>query len=131
MVAYIALLQKDGAARYAVRFPDFPDCRASARSLDLSRRAASAALAGWCDAWLAEGQVQPPPSTFETVMAQPGNAACMAITVPYEKAETSATQVSVLMPPDLVRRIDMVTPHRSRFFAEAALRYLTKVTSAV
>jgi hypothetical protein len=62
------------------------------------------------------------------LMAIAGNRTSLAITVPYEKADTLATQVSVLMPPDLVRRIDMITPHRSRFFAEAALRYLTKVT---
>jgi predicted RNase H-like HicB family nuclease len=131
MVAYIALLQKDGAAHYHVRFPDFPACRARARSLETAREVAARTLAEACEDWRAEGRPLPPPSTFESLMALPGNAAALAITVPYEKAETNATQVSVLMPPDLVRRIDMVTPHRSRFFAEAALRYLAKVTPAV
>lgn len=128
MVAYIALVQKDRSGRYAVRFPDFPGCDARARSLNHARETATTLLAARCDGMLAEGNRLPPPSTFETLMAAPHNQTCLAITVPYEKADSPATQVSVLMPPDLIRRIDMITPHRSRFFAEAALRYLTKVT---
>jgi predicted RNase H-like HicB family nuclease len=128
MVAYVALLEKDRAGRYSVRFPDFPGAHAHARSLDQARDAAAALLVRQCDGVLADGARLPPPSTFETLMAAPHNQRALALTVPYEKAESPATQVSVLMPPDLVRRIDMITPHRSRFFAEAALRYLTKVT---
>jgi predicted RNase H-like HicB family nuclease len=128
MAAYIALLEKERNGRYAVRFPDFDGCSSRGRSLEEARRAAGAALSRCCDALLAGGEKLPPPSTYEMLMAIAGNRTSLAITVPYEKADTLATQVSVLMPPDLVRRIDMITPHRSRFFAEAALRYLTKVT---
>lgn len=128
MVAYVALLEKDSAGRFSVRFPDFPECHARARSLQQARDTAATILAQACEDLLAEGGRLPPPSTFETLMAAPYNQHSLALTVPYEKAESPATQVSVMMPPDLVRRIDMITPHRSRFFAEAALRYLTKVT---
>ena len=124
MTHHIALLRKTPNSDYSVDFPDFPGCVTAGRSMEEARRLSAEALAFHIEGMAEDGEPIPPPSTLDTIMADPRNRDAVAFLVPIPDKPTRAIRINVTLPEDLVRDIDRVTTNRSRFLAEAARRAL-------
>lgn len=119
MATYIALLRKDEASDYGVDFPDLPGCITAGRTLEEARLAAAEALALHLEGMAEDGEGAPEPSSVDDVMNDPHNRDAVAFLVD-PLPSTKPVRVNVMLPGDLLRRIDRVTENRSRFLAEAA-----------
>ncbi len=124
MTHHIALLRKTPNSDYSVDFPDFPGCVTAGRSMEEARRLSAEALAFHIEGMAEDGEPVPPPSTLDTIMADPRNRDAVAFLVPIPDKPARAIRINVTLPEDLVRDIDRVTTNRSRFLAEAARRAL-------
>lgn len=124
MTHHIALLRKTPNSDYSVDFPDFPGCVTAGRSMEEARRLSAEALAFHIEGMTEDGEPIPPPSTLDTIMADPRNRDAVAFLVPIPDKPARAIRINVTLPEDLVREIDRVTTNRSRFLAEAARRAL-------
>lgn len=124
MTHHIALLRKTPNSDYSVDFPDFPGCVTAGRSMEEARRLSAEALAFHIEGMAEDGEPIPPPSTLDTIMADPRNRDAVAFLVPIPDKPARAIRINVTLPEDLVRDIDRVTTNRSRFLAEAARRAL-------
>ena len=119
MATYIALLRKDEASDYGVDFPDLPGCATAGRTLEEARMAAAEALTLHLEGLAEDGETAPKPSSVDDVMSDPHNRDAVAFLVdPLPSAKP--VRVNVMLPGDLLRRIDRATKNRSRFLAEAA-----------
>lgn len=124
MTHHIALLRKTPNSDYSADFPDFPGCVTAGRSMEEARRLSAEALAFHIEGMTEDGEPIPPPSTLDTIMADPRNRDAVAFLVPIPDKPARAIRINVTPPEDLVRDIDRVTTNRSRFLAEAARRAL-------
>ena len=119
MPTFIALLRKDEASDYGVDFPDLPGCATAGRTLEEARVAAAEALALHLEGLAEDGEAAPEPSSVDDVMNDPRNRDAVAFLVD-PLPSTKPVRVNVMLPGDLLRRIDRVTENRSRFLADAA-----------
>lgn len=100
-------------------FPDLPGCVTAGTTLEAARRLAAEALAFHLEGMAEDGGAAPEPSTLDDVMADPHNGDAVAFLVdPVPSARP--VRVNVMLPGDLLQRIDRHTGNRSRFLAEAA-----------
>ena len=119
MATYIALLRKDEASDYGVDFPDLPGCVTAGRTLEEARVAAAEALTLHLEGLTEDGETAPEPSSVDDVMSDPHNREAVAFLVD-PLPSTKPVRVNVMLPADLLRRIDRASGNRSRFLAEAA-----------
>ena len=119
MATYIALLRKDETSDYGVDFPDLPGCVTAGRTLEEARIAAAESLALHLEGLAEDGETAPEPSSVDEVMSDPHNREAVAFLVD-PLLSTKPVRVNVMLPADLLRRIDRATGNRSRFLAEAA-----------
>jgi predicted RNase H-like HicB family nuclease len=87
---YIALAHSSPDRGFAVTLPDFPGWRAMVRSFDEIRPAAARGLAAVIEGLLARGGAIPEPSSFDALMAAPGNQDCEALLVPAPEPAAAA-----------------------------------------
>ena len=90
MASYIALLRKQPGSDYGVDFPDFPGCITVGRTLEKARRTASEVLAFHVDGMREDGEAMPPPSSWDTIMANPWNHDAIAFLVELPETLQSA-----------------------------------------
>ncbi len=121
MAAYIAYLRKDRDSDYGVEFPDLPGCVSAGRTVEEARAMAAEALAGHVAGLSEDGDPVPPPSTLDQLVNDPhrGDAAMLLVELDTNLFKTE--RVNVMLPRNLLGRIDAVSGgNRSRFLAEAA-----------
>ncbi len=126
MASYIALLRKEPDSDYGVDFPDFPGCVTAGSTVEEARTMAAEALAGHIATMAEYGEPIPPPSSLETVMADPENTGALAFLVTVPTPTDRTVRVSIALPDHLLHRIDAHARarglSRSSFLAEAARR---------
>ena len=126
MASYIALLRKDPRSDYGVDFPDFPGCITAGRTLEEARRMAAEALAFHVDGMREDGDVIPPPSPIDAIMADRHNRDAIAFLVDLPAKSRRAVRINISLPEDVVQSIDRVAANRSRFLADAARERLKR-----
>lgn len=115
--AYIALARKEASSDYGV---DFPGCVTAGRTLDDARRMAHEALALHLEGMREDREPLPQPATLDAVMSAPANRDAVAFLVDVPAAPARSVRISVMLPENLLQRIDQATANRSRFLADAA-----------
>ncbi len=128
MTAYIALLRKDSDSDFGVDFPDFPGCVTAGVSLEEARAMAREALEMHVEAMIADGEALPQPSSLDVIAADEHNRDAIGFLVDLPARARRNVRVNVMLPEDLIERIDQVSTNRSRFLADAAFERLEKVT---
>jgi predicted RNase H-like HicB family nuclease len=73
MRSYIGLIHKEADSDFGVSFPDFPGLATAGTTLDDARAMAEEALAFHIEGLVADGEIIPEPSSFDTIMADPAN----------------------------------------------------------
>lgn len=68
MTNYIGLIRKEPDSDFGVDFPDFPGCIIAGRTMGEAREMAGEALAAHVALMIDDGDVIPPPSSFETAI---------------------------------------------------------------
>jgi predicted RNase H-like HicB family nuclease len=128
MPNFTAIIHKDADSDYGVSFPDLPGCVSAGVDLDDARDMAAEALAFHLEGLAADGEPIPPPSSLETIMADPDNRDGVAILVPAPETPVRAVRVNVTLPEDVLREIDAYAASngftRSGFLASAARKAL-------
>lgn len=81
---------------------------------------AEEALAFHVDGMRQDGEVVPPPSSMDVIMADHHNRNAVAFLVDLPAQSRRAIRINVSLPEDVVQSIDRVSANRSRFLAEAA-----------
>ena len=121
MASYIALMRKDVESDYGIEFPDFPGCISVGKTIEEARRMGKEALAFHIAGMVQDGAAIPEPSAMESVAASADaqGAVLMLVDGPAKPAAKSV-RVNVLLPEDLVEKIDRASGNRSRFLADAA-----------
>ncbi|HSV29121.1 MAG TPA: type II toxin-antitoxin system HicB family antitoxin, partial [Candidatus Omnitrophota bacterium] len=98
-----------------------PGCVSVGRTLDEARAMAAEALAGHLAMLEAEGEPMPVPSSMEALRDDPNRGGAVAILVDLEPDFLKAERVNVMIPRNLLGRIDAASGgNRSRFIVEAA-----------
>jgi predicted RNase H-like HicB family nuclease len=95
MRQYIALIQASPGGGLAARLPDFPESSVAAESLSELRVLLADHLASRIEAMHQAGKAPPLPSSFETLMADPGNRESAAILVGAKGAKAAAPREEV------------------------------------
>jgi predicted RNase H-like HicB family nuclease len=126
MTSYIGLIRKDPDSDFSVDFPDFPGCVTAGHDLDEARKMAAEALAFHIAGMREDGEAIPAPSSLETVMQDKNNRDGVAFLVDAQVTPSRSMRLNVMLPEDLVRKIDRTTRNRSRFLAEAAREKLLR-----
>jgi predicted RNase H-like HicB family nuclease len=127
MVSYIAYLRKDADSDYGVEFPDLPGCISAGRTLEEARAMAQEALVGHIAALEAEGEPVPKPSDLDALRDDPLRGDAVILLVDLAPDLLKAERVNVMIPRNLLGRIDAASGgNRSRFLVEAALRKLSR-----
>ncbi len=121
MASYIALVRKDRGSDYGIEFPDFPGCISLGKTMEEVRRMGREALAFHIAGMVQDGAATPEPSAMEAVAASADaqGAVLMLVDGPT-KPVAKSVRVNVLLPEDLVEKIDRASGNRSRFLADAA-----------
>ena len=107
---YIALLTKDGAERYRIQLPDFPDCMTWCETLADARLAAERMLAEAIELRAAAGQPIPRPTSPEWLLDRAARMKAIPVVVsaaePMAEYSRGRVSVSVELPAGLVERVD-------------------------
>lgn len=106
MRCYIALLTADGANRYGVQLPDFPECRAWSETLADARAAAERMLAETIALRAAAGQPVPRPTAPEWLLDRAARMNAIPVVVAAPEPVASRVSVRVELPAGLVARVD-------------------------
>ena len=134
MTLYIGIIHKDPDSDYGVSFPDFPGCVSAGDTLDEARAMAEEALNLHVAGLVEDGEALPEPSSLETVMADPDFRDGVAILVPLRARAPKSVRVNVMLPADVLERIDrFAEAHgytRSGFLARAAQRAMDEEAAA-
>ena len=121
MVSFVAYIRKDEGSDYGVEFPDVPGCVTAGHTLDEARAMAAEALAGHLAMLDSEGEPVPVPSTIEALKDDPHREGAVLVLVDLPADLLKAERVNVMIPRNLLGRIDAVSGgNRSRFLVEAA-----------
>lgn len=128
MPTYIAIIHKDAESDYGVSFPDFPGCITAGETLDEAKDMAIEALSGHAQCLLEDGETIPPPSSLETIMADPDFADGVAFLVSVSLPSHKVVRVNISVPADDLKIIDALAKKkgisRSAFLIQAAKREL-------
>jgi predicted RNase H-like HicB family nuclease len=81
MPIYLGLLRKEPKRDFAVSFPDFPGCEATAPSLETAHTLATEVLEFHVESLREQGKPLPSPSDLERIRALPENRGAMAFRV--------------------------------------------------
>jgi predicted RNase H-like HicB family nuclease len=71
MANYIALVHKDAGTSYGVSFPDVPGCISAGDTFEQAVANGAEALAGHFAAMRADGDLIPPPRSFDDLRGDP------------------------------------------------------------
>ena len=80
MITYIATIHKDNNSDYGVQFYDFPGCISAGNSIEEAKKMATEALRGHINVMVADGDVIPKPSTFESILRDKDHQDAVAFT---------------------------------------------------
>lgn len=97
MVTYLATVHKEPNSDYGVQFYDFPGCIKVGSTLEEAKAMADEALKGHISVMLADGDEIPPPTKFETILADPDMndaVAFIVVNFPDELLPSLTTNVS-------------------------------------
>jgi predicted RNase H-like HicB family nuclease len=127
MATYIALLRKDADSDFGVDFPDFPGCVTAGGTLEDARRMAAEALELHVEGMAEDRAPIPPPSSLDTIMADPDNREAVAFLVDAPTRPVRAVRVNVTLPEDVLKQIDKAAKNRSKFLTDAARAHLREI----
>jgi predicted RNase H-like HicB family nuclease len=122
MTSYIAYLRKDNDSDYGVEFPDLPGCFSAGSTMEEAQAMAAEALAGHVAVLQEEKMPVPAPSTMDQLATDPNRGDAVLFLVDLDPELLKTERVNVMLPRNLLGRIDAVagSGNRSRFLAEAA-----------
>jgi predicted RNase H-like HicB family nuclease len=131
MRRYVGLIH-EGKSGYGISFPDFPGCISSARSIEAVVEKGAEALRFHVEGMIEDGEPIPPPSSAETLRANPefgeDFAESIVVLIPMLPPRAKAIRLNVSLDEELVSAIDRAAGKvgltRSGFLAEAARRML-------
>jgi predicted RNase H-like HicB family nuclease len=104
----IAIEPGTETAAFGVVVPDLPGCFSAGDTLDEAIAGAEEAAAAWIDATLDAGSAIPPPSTLETVQANPDYHGWTygVISVDPALLDDSVERVNITLPRRVLKRLD-------------------------
>ena len=120
MASYIAWVRKDLDSSYGIEFPDFPGCISAGDTLEEVRQQGAEALAFHIEGMIEDGAAIPEPTLLSAIDAAPATEGAMLVLIDGPAKPAKSLRVNVLLPADLVERIDRASGNRSRFLADAA-----------
>lgn len=121
MSAYIAYLRKDKTSDYGVEFPDLPGCFSAGTTLEEAKAMAAEALSVHVAGLIEDREPVPPPSSLDQLADDPHRGDAVLLLVELDPDLLRAERVNVMIPRNLLGRIDAVSGgNRSRFLVEAA-----------
>jgi predicted RNase H-like HicB family nuclease len=124
MATYIALLRKIPESDFGVSFPDFPGCITAGLTIDEAYRMAEEALTAHIEFMAEDGDPIPPPSSLESVMAEPENRDALPFLVRVAHPKGRVLRLNISLDEHLVAEIDAkasaIGKTRSGFLADAA-----------
>lgn len=121
MSAYIAYLRKDKTSDYGVEFPDLPGCISAGATLEEAKAMAAEALSVHVAGLIEDREPVPPPSSLDQLADDPHRGDAVLFLVELDPDLLRAERVNVMIPRNLLGRIDAVSGgNRSRFLVEAA-----------
>ena len=121
MSAYIAYLRKDKTSDYGVEFPDLPGCISAGHCLEEAKAMAMEALSVHVAALIEDKEPVRPPSSLDQLAEDPHRGDAVMLLVELDLDLMKAERVNVMIPRNLLGRIDAVSGgNRSRFLVEAA-----------
>jgi len=126
---YPIAIEVGGEMAYGVIIPDLPGCFSAGDTLDEAVAAAEEAAAAWIDSTLDAGGVIPPPSSLETVRADPAFADWIVgvITVDPALLEDAIDRVNISLPRRVLRRLDAQAQARG----ESRSGYIAQMTLGI
>lgn len=130
MRAYIAYLRKDKTSDYGVEFPDLPGCFSAGASLEEAKAMATEALSVHVAGLIEDREPVPPPSSLDQLADDPHRSDAVLLLIELDPDLLRAERVNVMIPRNLLGRIDAVSGgNRSRFLVEAAEAKLASYTN--
>jgi predicted RNase H-like HicB family nuclease len=122
MTSYIAYLRKDRDSDYGVEFPDLPGCFSAGSTMEEAKAMAAEALAGHVSVLQSEEFSVPAPSTMDQFGGDLNRGDAVMFLVDLDPSLLKAERVNVMIPRNLLGRIDAVagSGNRSRYLVEAA-----------
>ena len=120
MPSYIAWVRKDPESDYGVEFPDLPGCVTAGATSDEAVALAEEALAAHLALMAEDGDAIPTPSALERLNDDPERDGAISMLVRVDDATLKPQRVNVMLPQNLIKRIDAAADNRSKFLAEAA-----------
>lgn len=126
MTSYVAYLRKDKTSDFGVEFPDLPGCVTAGRTLEEAKAMAAEALAGHVSVLREMGQAIPAPSALDDLVGDANRGDAVMLLVDLDPDLLKAERVNVMIPRNLLGRIDAVAGpgNRSKFLVESAERRL-------
>ena len=127
---YIAYLCRESDGRYGARFPDFPGCTASGRTLEAARDSAADALTSYLEQRIEQGESVPEASTLDDLAGDPSIRGCVVCLVTAEAPEKTV-RVNITARASQIEAIDRLAKDagmtRSAFLVQTAIREGTVV----
>ena len=122
----IAIEPGDETAAFGVVVPDLPGCFSAGDTLDEAVTGAEEAAAAWIDATLDAGGAVPPPSSLETVRANPAfrGWAFGVISLDPALLDDTTERVNITLPRRVLKRLDA----RARAAGESRSGYIARLT---
>jgi predicted RNase H-like HicB family nuclease len=125
---YFALLRKEPDSDFSVDFPDFPGCVTAGETLEEARKLAAEVLEFHIDGMLEDRLPIPPPSSLETIMADPDNAEALPFVVEVPDHRRRAVRVNLTMSETDLEALDAFAKEqgksRSALLTEAVRRLI-------
>ena len=125
---YFALLRKEPDSDFSGDFPDFPGCVTAGETLEEARKLAAEVLEFYIDGMLEDRLPIPPPSTLETIMADPDNVEALPFMVEVPDHRPRAVRVNLTMSETDLEALDAFAKKqgksRSAVLTEAARRVI-------
>ena len=122
---YIAYLCREADGRYGARFPDFPGCTASGRTLEAARDSAADALTSYLEQRIEQGESVPEASTLDDLAGDPSIRGCVVCLVTAEAPEKTV-RVNITARASQIEAIDRLAKSagmtRSAFLVQTAIR---------
>jgi len=119
-----AVVENGDEPGYSVFFPDIPGLASAGGDLQEAARMAEEGLKGHIELMIEEGQRIPEPSALDDIRHDPEVREVARILVRVDVPSARRVRVNVMLPEDLLRRIEERNPNRSAFLVEAAEKAL-------
>lgn len=122
---YPAIIHKDPNTDFGVSFPDFPGCVGAGATIADAVADAEDALALHLSGMISDGESAPAATAAEDVLKEADPEGLVAIAMVPASLPTRSRRYNVMLPEDLVERIDAISGNRSAFIVEAIRAALT------